>query len=376
MNELKSGNVYIIKAINFKNVKIGYWTGTLNSLKQRYTTYYGSGVEVFAYFTEFPRKIEKEFKKHFAKYNISYEIYDIDYIEEYKIFFEDQTKIMKEDVKKFDNIKYKTPTDINDHNCPRCGYETDLITNFRKHLERTKLCKPKIKNVLLDDLKIKYFTVKIVSHVCAECDACFYSQSSYYVHIKNCKKNDLIDELKSELKSLKMPVFNSKIITNNTQINGLGKEDITKILNDYECDNFMVTYMDKELDGLSNYLIQKHFSKKSPENHNIKKINKKDKFIDIYDGKEWKLKYINEALDEVFNNIEKDFQKFLNSDKNTNLLKRNILDKFMRKVGNPLNWDLSHNNYEFEEDMSDLKRKKQIYMYVCELIYRKSKEKL
>ena len=51
----------------------------------------------------------------------------------------------------------------------------------------------------------------------------------------------------------------------------------------------------------------------------------------------------------------------------------------MRKVGNPLNWDLSHNNYEFEEDMSDLKRekiKKQIYMYVCELIYRKSKETL
>lgn len=44
------------------------------------------------------------------------------------------------------------------HNCPRCGYSTNIRSNFKKHLQRKSKCKPKIANVPLDLLNDAYNT--------------------------------------------------------------------------------------------------------------------------------------------------------------------------------------------------------------------------
>ena len=49
----------------------------------------------------------------------------------------------------------------------------------------------------------------------------------------------------------------------------------------------------------------------------------------------------------------------------------------MRNVGAPLNWTLDHDDYEFDDDMNIKNKesiKKDIYLLICEQIYRKSKE--
>jgi hypothetical protein len=61
------------------------------------------------------------------------------------------------------------------------------------------------------------------------------------------------------------------------------------------------------------------------------------------------------------------------------MLSKSILDKFMRQIGAPLNWYLDHDDYEFNEEISEEnneKLKKEIYMTVCEYIYDGSKTKV
>lgn len=119
------------------------------------------------------------------------------------------------------------------------------------------------------------------------------------------------------------------------------------------------------------FLIKKHFV----DTHNLRKNNKKDKFIDVYNGIKWELKQLDKTLDEVLINIKTDFHIFLKE--NHPEIDKNIIDVFMRNVGAPLNWSLDHDDYKFNDDIKPSKKeqiKKDIYAFICEHIYRKSKE--
>lgn len=55
--------------------------------------------------------------------------------------------------------------------CKRCGYETTCLSNYRKHLRRITLCKPKLREISIDDDIDKYVNVlnnKCVSNVNVE----------------------------------------------------------------------------------------------------------------------------------------------------------------------------------------------------------------
>jgi hypothetical protein len=266
------------------------------------------------------------------------------------------------------------------HDCPRCGYTTEKISHFKNHLERKNICKPKIADISLDEIRLKYIVAKVVTHTCENCEKSFFSQSSYYVHKKLCKNSEVIEELKKEILVLKTTVMPSTNITNNItnniiniQINGLGKEDMSFLTDNKNYSGFMSSCLEQKIEGLCNFLVQKHFNK--PENQNIKKLNKKDKFITIYDGKKWKPRFIEDVLDDVFNNMERDFQQFLNKGYDKDRLRKNIMDRFMKSVGEPLNWNLDHAGYQYdEENESKEAMKKNIYILACEYIYQKSKE--
>jgi hypothetical protein len=42
------------------------------------------------------------------------------------------------------------------HNCKRCGYSTNIKGNFKKHLQRKTLCKPKLSNIPLELIQESY----------------------------------------------------------------------------------------------------------------------------------------------------------------------------------------------------------------------------
>jgi hypothetical protein len=104
------------------------------------------------------------------------------------------------------------------HNCPRCGYKTDLTSSFKKHLERKTICKAKLADVPLDELCEKYLTAKVITHTCDDCDKSFFSKSCFYAHKNTCNR-ETIQEMKKEIETLKLKYTTSNVLANKMALN-------------------------------------------------------------------------------------------------------------------------------------------------------------
>jgi hypothetical protein len=85
---LKSGIVYCITSELVNYIKIGYWRKSINSLKRRYITYLGNNLNLFYVNSLNPPKLEKECHNYFNHFKISNELFDKKYLNEYRIFLE------------------------------------------------------------------------------------------------------------------------------------------------------------------------------------------------------------------------------------------------------------------------------------------------
>jgi hypothetical protein len=82
----KEGLVYLVTSPLVLHVKIGMWTSNHKKLLDRYRTYYGSDTNLYIYETKTPRLHESIFKEKFLDFHICLELYQKEYIEEYKIY--------------------------------------------------------------------------------------------------------------------------------------------------------------------------------------------------------------------------------------------------------------------------------------------------
>jgi hypothetical protein len=157
--------VYIVHANeDEKRCKIGYWTSSLKLLHSRYSTYYGSDLKLYSFATLYPILAETLFKLTYQCYHIINEIYNIQYIEEYKIFFERMSSknenelnnyilslnsenfintgnneiILVNDSKIYLKIKQKDRYKKAPYTCIRCGYETMKKSCMNQHLNMVK----------------------------------------------------------------------------------------------------------------------------------------------------------------------------------------------------------------------------------------------
>jgi hypothetical protein len=162
---------------------------------------------------------------------------------------------------------------------------------------------------------------------------------------------------------------NSNNVTIN--INGLGKEDTS-----YLTEKFMTKCIKNKLKGVMDYLESKHFHIGHPENHNLKKLTKKDSFMECFDGKKWNTQYSDDILRDVFNNMQAAFGDFVETTMKDGNLKKVWLDNFMSTVGSPLEWDFSCDDYDYNDRMTDDQRsrlKERVFSLAIEHIYKNSK---
>jgi hypothetical protein len=292
------------------------------------------------------------------------------------------------------------------HICPRCNYETNLIANLKKHLQRKKPCEPKISSIsckevldklLKPDEEGKHYT-------CTECGKKFATPQGKYQHKKHCKgisdcEEDEISQLREQIENSnekirqleKMIQSGSQTNNNNTynigtqnniniQINALGNEDISYMTNRPNFQAWFTQCIREKMDGILEYMSKKHLHDKHPENTNLRKMVKKDQFIETYNGKEWKSRFINDVLDEVFNHIKRDFDTFVEQAFRTEgkVINKRWVDNFMKEVGEALDFDIYvHDKYEYDQSLNDStkeKIKKKIYKLACEYIYKHSKK--
>jgi len=274
--------------------------------------------------------------------------------------------------------------------CRRCGYESNVKANLIKHLQRKVACQHILEDIepskLIEELNP---SKSDKPHKCNKCGKSFAFSNSMYRHQKRCqhdnqKNSSEINELREKIKLLEEKInsqpqnINNGTIQNiqqNIQVNALGNEDISHITEHRNFKNFMAKCIRDKIDGVCEFLVKKHFDDKHPENHNLKKL-RRDDFMEVFDGRKWKIRYSDDILDDVFLYMHRDFANFVDEAiSDEGLLKRVWLNNFMKTVGEPLEWDLTNEDFTYQEEMtpdqkSEMRTK--IYKLACEYIYRNS----
>lgn len=291
------------------------------------------------------------------------------------------------------------------YNCEICKYETLHKSNFNKHSKTIKHCK-KLEEKNKDDIE------KIESNICYICTKKLSSKQSYNSHIVKCRGlssslecskckinfNNRVSRYKHEQKCCLINPKNisitninnttNNIINNNIvniTVNKIGNEKLDHFIEHPDFINFMYNCIENKIDGICNLIAKKHFDPEHPENHNIRKLNKKDNFIEIYDNNSWNIKNYKDGIYHFTISLEETFSTFMEKLTNENIeIKYDVIQHFMKEIGSILEWDLSTGNYDFSYNNINMKKKKmsdketkmlliKIYKLFCECLFKYSK---
>ena len=136
VKESKVGYVYCVTSNIVNAIKIGFWTGSIDSLQQCYHTYFGNDINLYYFYTKNPDKLEYECHKYFDNYKITNELFNKDQLEDYINYLE---------------LNKNIPTDneieiTNENNDIVIEYD---FANIEKiHLLEKKLIEEQYKNLL------------------------------------------------------------------------------------------------------------------------------------------------------------------------------------------------------------------------------------
>lgn len=292
------------------------------------------------------------------------------------------------------------------HECTRCGYKTKNACDFKKHLQRKKVCEPKVADVSLEELKKRYLTPKATLIDCPKCYKGFSSSYGFKLHVQKCSgtldtvaslpetsASSEISEVKEMLSQVKQLLATTLSAagqsTNNVvnqvnnivekaestvnhveniniTINNFGAEPICHLLEDVD---FMKSCFQNYEHGLIDFIIRKWFDPNHPENHCLEPFL--GGMVKCYEHGRWCAKPVNERfLDSVMNHVGSDYQSFLERNP---VFEKRFLDEFMKKIGVPLEWDLDHGGYIFEAMSLDQKAKvcrEQLHRLVSKQVFR------
>jgi len=196
----------------------------------------------------------------------------------------------------------------NTYSCPRCGYHTKLLCNFKKHLQIKSICPPNIADVSLDILKQSLITTKDKSFVCDVCNRKYSSKETLRVHLKKCKDssngkvdleaqihrmNEELAELKKKFSTLESEkpnvVINGNIHTQNNISISLQPNQFLSENMDYIDDDYVI-HCAKRLDsGLIDLIRNIRFNPDHPENMNVKMHRSKQKTLYVFRNDKWEI---------------------------------------------------------------------------------------
>jgi hypothetical protein len=212
-----------------------------------------------------------------------------------------------------------------DYNCERCGYRTTALYNLKTHFKRKRICPPILNNIDISKLYNDFFRNDSKTYMCDYCNKSYTYAQGKWNHTQKCMKKlesellqkqkleelcEIVEHQQKEMETQKKqieelkakPSINNQTNTNNTNnshnkqinnnnkqinnitINAFGKEDISYLIDSPDYKKFMIECLKEREQGIMKLMDQMYYNDSHPENHNIKKTNKKDKFMKAYDG--------------------------------------------------------------------------------------------
>jgi hypothetical protein len=202
------------------------------------------------------------------------------------------------------------------HKCPRCGYSSINISNFRKHVNRKEICNPIVADVSLDDLKDALMSKKKDNtFVCEKCMKKYASKETLRVHKLSCaeqteivKMFDKLLDLHSKLEGFQKCQDSSNVVPNivihgnvNNQQNiiNVGTSEFLQENIDYLSDEYMVKCAKKLNNGLIDFIRNVRFNPDHPENMNVKVHRIKQKTLYIFRNNRWEISDAKWTLEEM-----------------------------------------------------------------------------
>jgi len=179
-------------------------------------------------------------------------------------------------------ILENTETDLD---CMYCGIKFKRKDNLSRHINyRCKIIKSQIDELEVEKSKWEEEKLELET-------------KTVELETKTVEFEQQIKQLSQDLINKPQNIITQTNIDNSKKtinINSYGNESIEHLTKEY-C---------KSLIGLPYTAVSKlikdiHCNPKVPENHNLRKRNKKDKFIEYFDGKKWKIEDKKKQLDHL-----------------------------------------------------------------------------
>lgn len=191
------------------------------------------------------------------------------------------------------------------HKCPRCGYSTYNIANFRKHLNRKNMCPPNIANISLDDIRENTRSKRDDNeYICTTCDKKFATLETLRIHKASCKSSDKLDVVLQELQELKQRIREIEMIGQQNIVIGTvnaSQNNVNVTVTQHATNNFLsenIEYVSEDfkvkcarkLDhGLIDFIKQVRFNPDHPESMNVKIHRLKQKTLYVYQNNRWEI---------------------------------------------------------------------------------------
>jgi hypothetical protein len=229
---------------------------------------------------------------------------------------------------------------MNKYNCERCGFHTDLRGNFKRHVFRKNVCKPKLNDINIEEIRNKY-GFQNVNPMSTQCQPYGKKMSTQCQPILD--KLSTLNTKKNNLKSKSISPKNNPTckycnkIFKSRQVKSKHENKYCKIKKQQEENSFKNILIEKE--NLQNILLEKDKNKdkeieslqnilleKEKENKEIKN-EMENKIKEI---KEEMRKQIEVLLEKVGNNITVNNNIQLNNYGNENL--DHITSDFLKKL--------------------------------------------
>lgn len=180
------------------------------------------------------------------------------------------------------------------YKCPRCGHSTHHKNDMKKHINRKRLCRPLVKDMILTE-NIKN-------------DVLYNQQSEESVdELKDLVKtlNEYNQSLGNEMKELKELVKKSKgntnitNITNNILVLPYRETDLSHLKG-----RDFYRSLDRCIYAVPQLIERTHFNPHKPENHNIYISNLSRNHAMVFDGKKWVVKNQDQMIDRLIRENE------------------------------------------------------------------------
>jgi hypothetical protein len=211
--------------------------------------------------------------------------------------------------------------------------------------------------------------------ICKYCDKKVQTKSSLNRHFKICKLKPITlsdlpsieSSIKNKINEQLMTVNNnySKVINNtvnNTQniqniivmdkinLREFGKEDLDHITD--EVMNKVIKYPQT---GILNLIREIHFNDTMPQNQNINILSKKEQFIEIFNGKEWKKQDKKTAIQNIITSKKDIMDDYVEEKTEKNLISNFIKDNyenFSEMLDNYIRESLGHYDEQIKTNIA------------------------